>query len=78
MNTLHISEITTLQNLLDSLQKALKSLPPETKIIANIENIQNQTQENTNYPFLDGDFFDDETVPIDLSENHDKYLYNQK
>jgi len=26
-------------------------------------------------PFLDEDFFDDDEVPADLSENQDKYLY---
>ncbi|MCK5717908.1 MAG: hypothetical protein KAH77_10505 [Thiomargarita sp.] len=65
MDTLHIAEITTLQNLLEYLQKSLQSFPPETQIFANIKNIQNQTKENTHYPFLDEDFFDDETVPTD-------------
>jgi len=73
---LEITKITTLEELLKSLQVLMETLPPDTKIFANIKGeVETQVKQIFAYPFLDKDFFDDEDVPSDLSENHDNYLY---
>ncbi len=33
---------------------------------------------NPQYQFLDEDFFADDSVPSDVAENHDKYLYDDE
>jgi len=74
---LEIKKITTLKELYKSLQILMNTVSPETKVFANIkEEVETQIQIDLAYPFLDEDFFDDDEIPADLSENHDKYLYD--
>ncbi|EDN71271.1 hypothetical protein BGP_6036 [Beggiatoa sp. PS] len=74
---LEIKQIITLGELYQSLQILMNTVSPETKVFANIkEEVETQIQIDLAYPFLDDDFFDDDEIPADLSENHDKYLYD--
>lgn len=76
---LEIKEITTLKALSKSLQILMDTLPPDTKVFANIKGeVETQIKRDFAYPFLDEDFFDDDEIPVDLSENHDKYLYDHQ
>jgi len=72
-----IKKITTLKELYKSLEILMNTVSPDTKVFANIKEEQaNQRPIDLAYPFLDDDFFDDDEIPTDLSENHDKYLYD--
>jgi hypothetical protein len=74
---LEIKKITTLKELYHSLQILMNTVSPETKVFANIkEEVETQIPIDLSYSFLDEDFFDDDEIPADLSENHDKYLYD--
>jgi len=74
---LEIKKITTLKELYQSLQILMNTVSPETKVFANIrEEVETQIPIDLAYSFLDEDFFDDDEIPADLSENHDKYLYD--
>jgi len=76
---LEIKQIITLGELYQSLQILMNTVSPETKVFANIkEEVETQIQIDLAYPFLDDDFFDDDEIPADLSENHDKYLYDYR
>jgi len=76
---LEITKTTTLEGLYKSIQILMDTLPPDTKVFANIKGeAATQIKTDSAYPFLDEDFFDDDDVPADLSENHDKYLYGNQ
>ncbi|MBF0450492.1 MAG: hypothetical protein HQK75_07300 [Candidatus Magnetomorum sp.] len=49
-------------------------------IIEVIENDYNASKPRSEplYKFLNDDVWDDEYTPVDLAENHDKYLYNDE
>jgi len=73
---LDMTKTTTLEGLYQSIQILMDTLPHDTKVFAKIKGeIATQITTDSAYPFLDEDFFDDDEVPADLSENHDKYLY---
>lgn len=76
-------EDTTIQELPKKI-KAL-NIPPETHIQVIIEKIREKDtikisdkRKNSKLLFLNNDVWDGEDTPIDLAENHDHYLYDEK
>jgi hypothetical protein len=68
----------TLSNLLGFIEftaltrKGLSQ--PESELVIQI---QQEVAQNLNYAFLNDDVWQGEATPVDLADNHDRYLYDE-
>ena len=78
-----IIDDTTIQELPEKIMSL--NISPETHIKVIIEEIKEKDtttvsdkRGDSKFIFLNDDLWDCEKTPIDLSENHDHYLYDEK